>query len=170
MSCISQGSHEFPLALPVLKSPGVRLRTYGDMIAVTVKAGCAVPILQKSSLCGIVHLYGQRHRVKPRRHCPLSLAASSEVMSSYNLRGKGETEGNIAGAQVPRPAPSTKVLRAVRCSYSSARMSHPLAKRPPHPGLGLGYNELSASVPTFLLAPVHTVNSWLVGGTPRGLG
>ena len=31
-------------------------------------------------------------------------------------------------------------------------MSHPLAKRPPHPGLGLGYNELHASVPTFLVA------------------
>lgn len=31
-------------------------------------------------------------------------------------------------------------------------MSHPMAKRPPNPGLGLGYNELHASVATFLVA------------------
>ena len=68
------------------------------------------------------------------------------------LEGRGGTEGNTAGGQAPRLAPSAEVPGTARFPYSSARMSQPLAKRPPHPGLRLGYNELHASVPAIPVA------------------
>lgn len=54
---------------------------------------------------------------------------------------------------MPRPAPKHgRCSIRVQFSYSSASMSHSLVKRPPHPGLRLAYNELSANFPTSLVA------------------
>ena len=44
------------------------------------------------------------------------------------------------------------------------------AKRPPHPGLGLVYNELSASVPTFLVATCAHCKQLAGGRDAVGLG
>lgn len=54
---------------------------------------------------------------------------------------------------MPHPAPKHgRCSIHVQFSYSSASMSHSLVKRPPHPGLRLAYNELSANFPTSLVA------------------
>ena len=46
-----------------------------------------------------------------------------------------------------------------------------MAKRPPHPGLGLGYNELHASIPHLSCGHLCTLETaaWWEGGC-RGVG